>query len=322
MRITGGTYKGRTIVCPPGVIRPAMDRMRESMFAILGDLSGLSFLDLYAGSGVVGVEAASRGASPVVFVEKDFGKKAVLERNVSFVREDTLLELMPAERYVRRCKLRFDLIFLDPPYGQKGTSEVLQVIVDRRLLHPAGRLLLHVPREAPSARARPLVVVLAGVGMSLLLARAGGNVNALKAALNEAVTRLPKVEGQGGEVSISRDLNNLLNLTEIDLADPGVVSKQLAECAYTFRAHNEQPNVPMHRFELFSMTLGTGENQKEYSFRAEEGIPEKTVTYEDPQAKYTVTLLAVPSHLSSPLSLAEAALTLSASAVVTHGGPS
>lgn len=147
MRITGGTYKGRTIVCPPGVIRPAMDRMRESMFAILGDLSGLSFLDLYAGSGVVGVEAASRGASPVVFVEKDFGKKTVLQRNLAFVRESTLLELMPAERYVRRCKLRFDLIFLDPPYGQKGTLEVLQVIVDRRLLASGGRLLLHVPRE-------------------------------------------------------------------------------------------------------------------------------------------------------------------------------
>lgn len=147
MRITGGVYKGRTVACPPGVIRPAMDRMRESMFAILGDLSGLSFLDLYAGSGAVGVEAASRGASPVVFVEKDLGKKAVLERNVSFVREDTRLELMPAERYVRRCKLGFDLIFLDPPYGQRGTLEVLQVIVDRRLLAPEGRLLLHTPRE-------------------------------------------------------------------------------------------------------------------------------------------------------------------------------
>jgi len=124
-----------------------MDRMRESMFAILGDLSGLSFLDLYSGSGAVGVEAASRGASPVVFVEKDYRKKAVLQRNLSFVREATLLEMMPAERYLRRCKSRFDLIFLDPPYGQKGTLEVLQLAADRRLLSPDGRLLLHTPRE-------------------------------------------------------------------------------------------------------------------------------------------------------------------------------
>ena len=51
MRVTGGLYKGRNVSCPPGVIRPAMDRMRESLFAILGDLEGLSFLDLYAGSG-------------------------------------------------------------------------------------------------------------------------------------------------------------------------------------------------------------------------------------------------------------------------------
>jgi 16S rRNA (guanine966-N2)-methyltransferase len=147
MRVTGGVYKGRTIACPPGIIRPAMDRMRESMFAILGDLSGCSFLDLYAGSGVVGVEAASRGASPVVFVEKDFGKKAVLQRNLSLVRESTQLQLVPAERFLRRCKSRFDIIFLDPPYGQKGTVEVMGVIVDRRLLAPGGTLLLHVPRE-------------------------------------------------------------------------------------------------------------------------------------------------------------------------------
>jgi 16S rRNA (guanine966-N2)-methyltransferase len=124
-----------------------MDRMRESMFAILGDLNGRSFLDLYAGSGVVGVEAASRGASPIVFVEKDFGKKSVLQRNLSFVRESTQLQLMPAERFLRRCKSRFDVIFLDPPYGQKGTQEVMQVIVDRRLLTPGGTLVLHAPRE-------------------------------------------------------------------------------------------------------------------------------------------------------------------------------
>ncbi len=71
MRITGGTIRGRRVVCPPGVIRPAMDRMRESMFSILGPLDGFSFLDLFTGSGLVGLEAWSRGARPVVLVEKD-----------------------------------------------------------------------------------------------------------------------------------------------------------------------------------------------------------------------------------------------------------
>ncbi len=71
MRVTGGMYRGRRIDCPPGDIRPAMDRMRVSLFAVLGDLSGTSFLDLFSGSGVIGVEAASRGAAPVVLVERD-----------------------------------------------------------------------------------------------------------------------------------------------------------------------------------------------------------------------------------------------------------
>ena len=59
MSITGGELRGRTIKCPDGVIRPAMDRMRESLFSILGDLSGKSFLDLFSGSGTIAIEAVS-----------------------------------------------------------------------------------------------------------------------------------------------------------------------------------------------------------------------------------------------------------------------
>ena len=66
-------------MCPPGIIRPAMDRMRESMFAVLGPLERESFLDLFSGSGLVGLEAWSRGARPVVLVEKDRGKPQRLE---------------------------------------------------------------------------------------------------------------------------------------------------------------------------------------------------------------------------------------------------
>ena len=72
-----------------------MDRMRESLFAILGDLSGLSFLDLFSGSGVVAIEAASRGAEPIVLVEMDRGKKETIEKNLSFVEE----EIPPAGWY-------------------------------------------------------------------------------------------------------------------------------------------------------------------------------------------------------------------------------
>jgi 16S rRNA (guanine966-N2)-methyltransferase len=157
LRVTGGSYKGRTILCPPGVIRPAMDRLRESVFAILGDLTGSSFLDLHSGSGAVGIEAASRGAEPVVFVEKDPGKRQVLLRNTSFIAQAGQVLIMPAERFVSRftglaaagrgLPACFDTVFLDPPFRQKGTAQLVRLVVQKGVLAPAGLLLAHLPRE-------------------------------------------------------------------------------------------------------------------------------------------------------------------------------
>ena len=100
MRVTGGIYGGRQVKCPKGVIRPSMDRMRESVFSILGNMEGLSFLDMFSGSGIIGIEAASRGAEPVVLVEKDFIKKNVIKENIAFVESDIQLRLMSVERYI------------------------------------------------------------------------------------------------------------------------------------------------------------------------------------------------------------------------------
>jgi 16S rRNA (guanine(966)-N(2))-methyltransferase RsmD len=124
-----------------------MDRMRESLFAVLGDLRGCSFLDLYCGSGSAGIEAASRGAEPVVFVEKDRGKRAVLERNLGFLEERHEVHILPVEHFLRRIKGGFDRIFLDPPFRQKGKVEVLQLIARRRILNPGGTLVIHLPKE-------------------------------------------------------------------------------------------------------------------------------------------------------------------------------
>ena len=81
MRITGGKLKGRIIKCPDGIIRPAMDRMRESVFGVIGDLTGKSWLDLFSGSGTIAIEAVSRGATEVQLCEKDKIKiKTVLDK--------------------------------------------------------------------------------------------------------------------------------------------------------------------------------------------------------------------------------------------------
>ena len=147
MRITSGKYRGRTVYCPPGVIRPAMDRMRTSLFSILGPLDGLSFLDLFSGSGLVGIEAASRGARFVDLVEKDFGKKAVIQRNLAWVEEPVHLHLADVKTFLKRADRRWDVIYADPPFPMAGKLEVLQLVAQRALLEPGGSLLLHYPEE-------------------------------------------------------------------------------------------------------------------------------------------------------------------------------
>jgi 16S rRNA (guanine(966)-N(2))-methyltransferase RsmD len=147
MRITGGMMKGRRIEVPQGSIRPAMDRMRESVFAILGDLGGLSFLDIFSGSGIIALEAASRGAGPVEAVEMDPLKRKTLIKNVSIAPIYIKCHFIAAELFVKRAKKRFDLIFCDPPFPYRYKWELLRNIAASALAGPGSRLLLHRPRE-------------------------------------------------------------------------------------------------------------------------------------------------------------------------------
>src|SRR5476649_1681914 len=123
LRIVGGKYRSRVLRVParPG-LRPTPDRVRETLFNWLGqDLTGLACLDLFAGSGALGFEAASRGAARVVMVEKDRAAVAELERSratlgaaqVAVVDGDAAL-------YLAREQERFDVVFLDPPFRQNA----------------------------------------------------------------------------------------------------------------------------------------------------------------------------------------------------------
>ena len=135
MRIVGGRFKGRAIAAPPGHdTRPTSDRARESVFNILEHaswsqgLEGRRVLDLFAGSGALGLEAISRGAAFALFVETDAAARGAIRDNVE------ALGLFGATRIHRRDATDlgakpaglgepFDLVFLDPPYG-KGLGEV------------------------------------------------------------------------------------------------------------------------------------------------------------------------------------------------------
>ena len=151
MRITGGVLAGRIIKCPDGVIRPAMDRMRESVFAILGDLSGKSWLDMFSGSGTVAIEAVSRGASSVQLCEKDKIKINTVLENVAITEKELGVKIgchfMAVELFLKRCKDTFDYIFFDPPFPYKFRLDLLKTVDKRNLLNDGGTVLIHYPEE-------------------------------------------------------------------------------------------------------------------------------------------------------------------------------
>lgn len=147
MRITGGELKGRNIKVPDGIIRPAMDRMRESIFAILGDLSGLSFLDIFSGSGIIALEAASRGAEYIEAVEIDPIKRKTLLENVSISPKRINCRFISAELYVKRAKRPFNIIFCDPPFSYQFKWQLINSIASSPLMEKDSLLLLHRPRE-------------------------------------------------------------------------------------------------------------------------------------------------------------------------------
>ena len=151
MRITGGKLKGRIIKCPDGIIRPAMDRMRESVFAILGDLNGKSWLDLFSGSGTIAIEAVSRGAQRVDLCEKDRLKVKTVLDNVSITEKEMNVKIhchfMAVELFLKRCKDQFDYIFFDPPFPYKFHEDLIKTAADRHLLLPGGAIMVHRPEE-------------------------------------------------------------------------------------------------------------------------------------------------------------------------------
>jgi 16S rRNA (guanine(966)-N(2))-methyltransferase RsmD len=147
MRITGGLLSGRQVEVPDGVIRPAMDRMRESIFSILQDLTGSSFLDIFSGSGIIALEAASRGANPIEAVEMDPLKRKTILKNVSISPVKINCRFMSAELYVKRAKKSFNYIFCDPPFPYKFKWDLVKNISCSPLMVPGSLLLIHRPRE-------------------------------------------------------------------------------------------------------------------------------------------------------------------------------
>jgi 16S rRNA G966 N2-methylase RsmD len=124
-----------------------MDRMRESVFAALGDLGGRSFVDIFSGTGIIALEAASRGARYIEAVEMDSHKRKTLINNVSISPVRIQCRFMAAELYVERAKRSFDYVFLDPPFPYRFKWELVKNIAASPLAGEDTRILLPRPRE-------------------------------------------------------------------------------------------------------------------------------------------------------------------------------
>ena len=154
LRVTGGRLGGRRLRVPGRGVRPTSDRVRESLFARLGDLAGMDVLDLYAGSGVLGVEAFSRGAAAVVFVERSSRVLRVLRENLTELGLEGEARVVAADApaAVRRLGgegARFDLVLLDPPYAGDELARALTALAEAELGAAPGTVVVEHARRHP-----------------------------------------------------------------------------------------------------------------------------------------------------------------------------
>lgn len=149
MRVISGKARGISLMTPKGELtRPTADRVKEALFSIIQfDLPGAKVLDLFGGTGQLGIEALSRGANHAVFVDsreeacrliKENLKRTKLESDAAVVRSDYL-------QYLQRCKEQFDIIILDPPYAEVFLENALNIITQIDILQTGGIIVAERP---------------------------------------------------------------------------------------------------------------------------------------------------------------------------------
>ena len=158
MRVVAGTHRGRPLKAPPGRgTRPTADRVREALFSILGPVDAKHVLDLFAGSGALGIEALSRGAGSATFVERDRRAAAIIRANLDAIREDAEVVVADALRWLpRQSEAAFDLVLIDPPYD---SAAAVGATLSERLppvLTPEGLIVTESDKRNPLILDLPL----------------------------------------------------------------------------------------------------------------------------------------------------------------------
>jgi len=159
MRVIAGRLKGRRLAAVRGAMRPTADRVREAVFNILGEeIVGARVLDLFAGSGALGIEALSRGAREAVFVEQHPTALSVLRRNLGLcgLTAQAAVLAQPVAAAIRGLAARgenFEIVFCDPPYGHDLVKDTLERLGEAGLVVPGGLVAAEHGRKDDAAPA-------------------------------------------------------------------------------------------------------------------------------------------------------------------------
>ncbi len=158
MRVIAGTAGGLRLDCPRGIARPMMDRVRGAVFSSLGDaVDGARALDLFAGSGAIGIEALSRGAASCIFVDENRKAADVIRTNLARARLAGTVRLQDVAAFVARAEpASFDLVFADPPFALPVDSPAHPAVLLAngtlaRAVAPGGFFVVELPQEPPPA---------------------------------------------------------------------------------------------------------------------------------------------------------------------------
>ncbi|HET58029.1 MAG TPA: 16S rRNA (guanine(966)-N(2))-methyltransferase RsmD [Deltaproteobacteria bacterium] len=180
MKISAGEARGRKLTVPRGgQIRITSDRVKEALFNILGSVEGVRFLDMFAGTGNVGIEALSRGAAAAMFIEIRFSHAAVIRTNIERCGFGDRFEIIKASfdrgtALLRERGERFDVIFADPPYERGLAERAADVLYESSLLAPGGIIVVeHSAREQCDGRGGLILKDRRGYGDTVLSFFAG-----------------------------------------------------------------------------------------------------------------------------------------------------